>query len=69
MAKDYDVLAIDQLTRVSDIKGIEPFYRVKIKTKGGVILTVDVDEKDYTEEKAALILAKAAQNTDKIKAL
>lgn len=67
--KEYTVLRIDQLTRMSDIRGVEYVYRHKIKTKGGVVLDVEVDEKNFTADKAAPILLKAAQNADKILAL
>jgi len=66
MAAEYKVLKIDEMTRVSDIKGIEHYYRHRIKTKGGVVLTVDIDEEDFTPEKAAPILLAEAQNADKI---
>lgn len=66
MANEYKVLHIDELTRVTDERGIEHYYRHQIKTKGGVILSVDIGEKDWTEEKAAPILLAAAQNADKI---
>uniref|UniRef100_A0A6M3XYE5 Uncharacterized protein n=1 Tax=viral metagenome TaxID=1070528 RepID=A0A6M3XYE5_9ZZZZ len=69
MEKAYKVLKIDELTRVSETRGIEKYYRHQIKTKGGVILTVDIDEKDFTDEKAAPILAAKAANADKILAL
>lgn len=69
MAAEYKVLRIDELTRVSDTVGIEHYYRHTIKTRGGVVLTVDIDEKDFTEEKAAPILAKRATTADKILAL
>ncbi len=69
MAAEYKVLKIDELTRVSDVGGIEHYYRHQIKTKGGVVLTVDVSEKDFTAEKAAPILAKKATEADKILAL
>jgi len=69
VSADYVVLTINELTRVSDVKGIEHYYRHKIKTKGGVILTVEIDEEDFSPEKAAPILLKAAQNADKILAL
>lgn len=69
MGAEYKVLRIDELTRLSEMRGIERYYRHTIKTKGGVILTVDIDEKDFTEEKASPILAKRAQNADKILAL
>jgi len=69
MAAEYKVLKIDELTRVSDTGGIEHYYRHQIKTKGGVVLTVDISEKDFTAEKAAPILLKKAQQADKILAL
>lgn len=69
MAAEYKVLKIDEMTRVSDVKGIEHYYRHTIKTKGGVILTVEISEKDFTAEKAAPILLKKAQEADKILAL
>jgi len=62
----YKVLSIDEMTRLSDNGGIERYYRHRIKTKGGVVLTVDVDEKNFTPEKAAPLLEKAAVNADKI---
>lgn len=69
MQKPYKVLKIDELTRVSDVGGIEKFYRHQIKTKGGIILTVDISERDFTAEKAAPILEKKATEADKILAL
>ena len=69
MAAEYKVLKIDELTRVSDVGGIEHYYRHQIKTKGGVILTVSVSQEDFTAEKAAPILLKKAIEADKILAL
>jgi len=69
MAKEYHVLKIDELSRVSDTRGIERYYRHKIKTRGGTVLTVDIDEVDFTDDKAAQILAKRAIEADKILAL
>jgi len=69
MAAEYKVLRIDELTRVSETGAIEHYYRHQIKTKGGVILTVDIDEKNFTAEKAAPILLKKATEADKILAL
>lgn len=69
MAKEYEVLKIDELQRMSETRGIEKYYRFQIKTKGGVILTVDIDEPDFTAEKAAPILLAKAQEADKIKSL
>lgn len=66
MAEGYKIIKIDELTRLSDTNGIERYYRHTIKTKGGVVLSVDVSEKDFTLEKAAPILAKKAQNADSI---
>ena len=66
MAKEYDVIRILPLSRVSDLGGIEPYYRHTIKTKGGVVLNVDIDDKDFTPEKVNPILTKAAQNADTI---
>ncbi|MBA7481128.1 hypothetical protein ES707_16598 [subsurface metagenome] len=69
MAAEYKVLRIDELTRVSDVGGIEHYYRHQIKTKGGVVLTVNISEADFTAEKAAPILLKKAIAADRILAL
>lgn len=69
MAAEYKVLRIDELTRVSDVGGIEHYYRHQIKTKGGVVLSVDISETDFSAEKAAPILTKRAITADKILAL
>ena len=69
MGQSYKVLRIDEMTRVAELGGIEHYYRHTIKTKGGVILSVDVNEKDFTAEKADPILAKRAVEADKILAL
>jgi len=66
MSNEYKVLKIDELTRVGDLHGIEKYYRHQIKTKGGVVLSVNIDEADFTPEKAAPILLKAAQNADAV---
>ena len=69
MAANYKVLKIDEMTRIAEAGGVEHYYRHSIKTKGGVILTVDITEKDFTAEKAAPILLKKAVEADKILAL
>ena len=69
MEKAFKVLRIDEMTRVGDAGGIERFYRHQIKTKGGVVLTVDVDEKNFTAENAKPILQEKAAEADKILAL
>lgn len=65
----FKVLKIDEMTRLSDTGGVEKIYRHQLKTKGGVVLTVDIAEKDFTAEKAAPILEKKAVEADKILAL
>lgn len=69
MGEAYKVLRIDEMTRVSDTGAIEHTYRHTIKTASGVVLTVEIDEKNFTPEKAAPILLKKAQAADKILAL
>lgn len=66
MPAEYKVLKIDELVRVAEVSGVEKYYRHTIRTKGGVVLTVDIDEADFTEEKAAPILLKKAAAADKI---
>ncbi len=69
MDKLYKVLRIDELSKLSETGGIVKVYRHQIKTKGGVVLTVEIEEKDFTPEKVDEILTKKAQNADKILAL
>lgn len=69
MGAEYKVLKIDEMARPGEVGGIERFYRHTIKTKGGVVITVDIAEKDFTAEKADPILTKKAQEADKILAL
>jgi len=66
MPKEYKVQSIDELTRISETGGIERYYRHWIKTAGGVRLSVNVSEEDFTAEKAAPILLSKAQEADKI---
>jgi hypothetical protein len=65
-AKPYRVLKIDELMRPADTGGIERFYRHQIKTRGGTILTVDIDDRDFSADKAGPILEKRATDADKI---
>jgi len=67
--KLYKVLKIDELTRLKDTGGVEKYYRHQIKTKGGIVLSVDIDPGDFTPEKAAPILEKRAVSADRILAL
>ena len=69
MAEAYKVIRIDELTRIADTGGIEKYYRHTIKSRGGIVMTVDIDEADFTTEKAAPILMKRATGADKILAL
>ncbi len=69
MDKAYKVIKIDELSRVGDAGGIERYYRHTIKTRGGTVLRVDINEEDFTPEKAAPILEAKATAADKIKAL
>jgi len=66
MAAEYKVLKITEMVRPKDEGGVRKEYRHQIKTKGGVILSVDIDEADFTEEKAAPILAARAKSADAI---
>jgi len=69
MAAEYKVIKIDAMVRPGEVSGVETYYRHTIKTKGGIILRVDISEENFTPEKAAPFLLAAAQNADKIKAL
>lgn len=70
MADNYKVLSIDEMTRVNAAKtGIEKYYHHRVQTKGGVVISVDIDEKNFTAAKAQPILEKAATEADKILAL
>ena len=66
MSNNYTVTKIDELTRLGEDGGIEKYYRHKIKTAGGVSLTVDIDEADFYPAKAAAMLNDAAVNADEI---
>jgi len=66
MEKAYKVLTIDQLVRSDAAEGLVKYYRHKILTKGGVVLSVNIKEEDFTPEKAAPLLLAAAENADKI---
>lgn len=68
-AQSYKVLKIDELTKPDDVRGIVHYYRHTIKTKGGTVLTVNIEEKDFTPALAAPILDAAAKNADAILAL
>jgi len=64
--KPYKVLWIDQLTRAGDTGGIEHYNRVKFKTKGGLVRSMEIEEADLTEEKVNELLTKEAIRLDKV---
>ena len=64
--KAFKVLWIDQLTRAGDTGGIEHYNRVKFKTKGGLIRTIEIEETDLTDAKVSAILTKEAQRVDSV---
>lgn len=66
MAAEYKVLKITEGLRPADTGGVEKYYRHQIKTRGGMILTVNIEERDFTAEKAVPILTSAAVEADKI---
>lgn len=66
MDKPYKVLKIDELMRPSDTGGVERYYRHRIRTKGGTIMTVDIGERDFSPDKVAAILTAKATEADKI---
>ena len=66
MAAEYKVLKITPMVRAADEGGLEKYYRIQFKSKGGVVDTVDIEEKDYTPEKAGPILLAKALEADKI---
>ena len=66
MEKPYKVLSITELVRSDIAEGLVKYYRHKILTKGEVVLSVNIDEEDFTPEKAGPILLAKAQEADKI---
>ena len=66
MPKEYQVLKVDEMVRPGEISGVERYYRATIKTHGGTVLTVDLQEADFSAEKAGPVLAKAALAADQV---
>jgi len=69
MAAEYKVLDSIEMTGIDKIKGIFKYRRYTLRTKSGSVITIDLDEKDWTPEKAGPIFLKAALDEDKIRAL
>jgi len=65
----FKVLKIDEMSALSDTGGVVKVYRHQIKTKGGVVLSVDIGRDDFTPDKATVILTAAAKNADAILAI
>jgi len=66
MGAEYKVLRITQMVRPGEVEGVMNVYRHSIKTKGGLVLHIEIKEEDFTAEKAAPILLARAQEADKI---
>lgn len=66
LQKKYKVLRIEEMIRPGEVSGIEKFYRHTIKTRGGIVLTVDIAERDFSKTRAAPILEKRAQEADEV---
>lgn len=66
MGAEYKVLKIDEFTRPDELRGVKQVYRYTVKTKGGTIFTLELDDPDPTAEKVAPVLAAKASEFDKI---
>lgn len=62
----FEVLLIQELQRTSKLQGLEKYYRHRIETRGGTVMTVDIGENDFTPEKVKVILTERAENADRI---
>jgi hypothetical protein len=69
MAAEYKVTDSVEMTGIDKARGIFKFRRYTLQTKGGSVITVELEEKNWTPEKAAPIFLKAATEEDKIRAL
>jgi hypothetical protein len=69
MATEYKVTNSIEMTGISNEGKIYKFRRYTLRTKSGSVITVELDEKDWTAEKAGAIFLKAATEEDKIRAL
>lgn len=67
MEKAYTVLNIWERMRTREGRGLYKVYQHQIETKGGIVLTVDIGEEDFTPERAEPILTAKAKNADAIK--
>ena len=69
MAAEYKVLKSVEMTGFQDARGLFKYRKYTLLTKAGSVITVDLEEKDWTSEKAAAVFLKAATEEDKIRAL
>lgn len=69
IVKPFMVLDVSQRVREADAGGVEKYYRIQYKTKGGVVDFANFSEDEYTEENVVATLTKLAQKHDKIRAL
>ncbi len=66
MEQAYKVLGITELVRQSTAGGVEKFFKHKIQTRGGTIMSVDIGERDFTADKVKPVLTARATEADKI---
>ena len=64
--KPYVVLKIDEMTRLADAGGVERYYRVKMKTEKGIIISVELEVDELPKDKATPILTKKAKEADSL---
>jgi hypothetical protein len=69
MAAEYKVTDSVEMTGIDKVKGIFKYRRYTLRTKGGSVIAVDLEEGNWTPEKAAPVFLKAATEEDKIRAL
>jgi len=69
MAAEYKVIDATEMTGIDKVKGVYKFRRYTLRTKAGSVIEVNLNEDNWTPEKAAPIFLKAATDEDKIRAL
>jgi hypothetical protein len=61
---DYTILGISVDDRMDKRGRSSKVFRVEIETENGTVGTVDVAEKDYTEDRLPALLSDAAERFD-----
>ena len=69
MAKWGEVTRISEMSRLTAEGEVVKFYRHSVRTAKGASITVDIDEENFTAEKAEPILKAKAEAADKILSL